>query len=95
MHARNRSAKTREFCWILDKTESTRRLLDSIQTHDDPLHLSAHGEQLVHLLLAREEGHVPDVQRGAAAQFSLIFLGRKLREREVLCSVHIYRCVFS
>ena len=37
--------------WILNKTEAARCLFESVQSHDDPLHISAHGEQLIDLLL--------------------------------------------
>ena len=72
-------------CWILYKAESARRLLHSIQTHNDPFYLPDHGEQLVGLLFARVERHVPYVKRGAVAQFLLVFLDRELRKEYVQC----------
>ena len=65
---------------ILYEAESTGRLLDTVKTHYDSLHLSTHREELVDLLLARVEGHVADVERGALEEFLLVFLRRELRD---------------
>ena len=36
---------------ILNETEAARCLFEPVQSHDDPLHISTHGEQLIDLLL--------------------------------------------
>ena len=36
--------------WILHKAKSTGCLLDSVEAHNDPLHLTTHREQLVDLI---------------------------------------------
>eukprot|EP00401_Gymnodinium_catenatum_P020360 CAMPEP_0117551536 /NCGR_PEP_ID=MMETSP0784-20121206/49241_1 /TAXON_ID=39447 /ORGANISM="" /LENGTH=276 /DNA_ID=CAMNT_0005348577 /DNA_START=51 /DNA_END=878 /DNA_ORIENTATION=+ len=47
----------------LHEAETARRLLESVQAHDDPLHLAAFRKELVNLLLCGVEGQVPDVDR--------------------------------
>lgn len=42
-----------------------------VQAHHDALHVAALGEDLVDLLLAREEGQVAYVERGGRAQRAL------------------------
>ena len=46
---------------VLDKAEATRRLLEAVKAHDDVLHDTDGGEQLVHDVFVRSEGEVPNV----------------------------------
>ena len=47
---------------VLDEAEAARRLVKPVQAHDQPLDLAALGEELVDLLLGREERQVADVE---------------------------------
>ena len=56
---------------ILDEAEPTRRLLETVEAHDEPLDLAAFAEELVDLLFCRVEGEVADVEGGRV--FELVF----------------------
>lgn len=48
---------------VLNKAEAAGRLVEAVEPHDQPLDLAALAEQLVDLLLGREEGQIADVER--------------------------------
>lgn len=60
---------------VLYEAESTWRHLIPVQSHHDPLDVSAAREEFVDLALSRVEGQVAHVQSGADSQLSLL-LGR-------------------
>lgn len=64
---------------ILYKAEATGGFLDLVQTHDNPLDISALGEELLDLLLGGVEGQVADIQRGGNLQGFLLQLPAPLR----------------
>lgn len=64
---------------ILYKAEATGGFLDLVQTHDNPLDISALGEELLDLLLGGVEGQVADIQRGGNLQGFLLQLPATLR----------------
>lgn len=72
-------ADRRESERILYKAEATGGFLDLIQTHDNPLDISALGEELLDLLLGGVEGQVADIQRGGNLQGFLLQLPATLR----------------
>lgn len=49
---------------VFDEAEATGRLVEAVQSHDQPLDLAALAEQLVDLFLSREERQVADVESG-------------------------------
>lgn len=49
---------------VLDEAKATGRLVESIQSHDQPLDLAALAEQLVDLFLGCEERQVADIEGG-------------------------------
>lgn len=65
---------------VLDEAEAAGGLVEAVQPHDEPLDLAALAEQLVHLLLGREEREVPHVERrrvreGVLLGWLLLLLG--------------------
>jgi len=76
--ARNTQIMKKVGVWILNKTKAARCLLESVESHDHPLHISTHGEELIDLLLRRVEGEVAHVERRARSQFLGIFLTGEL-----------------
>lgn len=61
---------------VLDEAEAAGGLVEAVEPHDEPLDLAALAEQLVHLLLGREEGEVAHVQRRRVREgvFGLLLL---------------------
>lgn len=53
---------------VFDKAETAGCLVEAIQPHDQPFDLAALAEQLVDLLLGREEREVADVERRGVRQ---------------------------
>lgn len=51
-------------CVVLDEAETTGRLAEAVETHDEALHFAALGEELVHLLLGGVEGQIADIESG-------------------------------
>lgn len=48
---------------VLDEAEAAGRLLETVEAHDQSLDLTALAEQLIDLLLGREEGKISHVER--------------------------------
>lgn len=53
---------------VLNKAEATRRLVEAVQSHDQPLDLAALAEQLIDLLLGREERQVANIESGRMSE---------------------------
>ena len=74
---------------ILYKTKSTGSFLESIKTHYNPLHFSAHGKQLVCLVLTGIKRHVTNVESAAVSQLLFIILGRELKRQTLFNSLSL------
>jgi hypothetical protein len=49
---------------VFHEAKPTRRLIETIQSHHQPLDLAALGEELVDLFFGRVEGEIADVESG-------------------------------
>ena len=72
---------SRELERILNKAEATGGFLDLVQPHDNPLDVSALGEELLDLLLGGVEGQVANIQRRGNFQGFLLQLPATLRAK--------------
>ena len=63
-------------CVVFDETESTRRLAEPVESHNQPLDLPTRAEQRVDLFLGGVETKVPDVERRGVGKLFFKIRGR-------------------
>ena len=76
--------------WILNKTEAARCLFEPVQSHDDPLHISAHWKKLIDLFLRCVKWKITHIQCRACTQLLIIFFFWKLCV--CVCGVYVLGC---